>query len=95
MKKKYPENIVLCIVKPLYDLVKVENHWFVTYLDHYQEKLGIEILFYDICLLITKDNGKNFGIVGIQIDDTFNVRMEAFMKKEETDIIKTKLKAKI
>lgn len=33
----------------------------------------MEILFFDICLLIIKDGDKNFGIAGLQINDIFNV----------------------
>lgn len=49
---------------------------------------------YDKCFFITKDGDKNFGIVGFQIDNTFNVKTEAFMKKKETEIIKAKFKTK-
>ena len=49
---------------------------------------------YDACLLITKDGGENFGIVGLQTDDTLNIKTEAFIKKEEKEIIESKFKAK-
>ncbi len=49
---------------------------------------------YDACLLITKDGGDNFGIVGLQTDDILNIRTEAFIKKKEKEIIEDKLKAK-
>ncbi len=49
---------------------------------------------YDACLLITKDGGENFGIARIQTDDSLNIRTEAFMKKEEKEIIEAKFKAK-
>ena len=49
---------------------------------------------YDAYLFITKDGGENFGIAGLQTDNTLNVGTEAFMKKEETEIIEAKLKAK-
>ena len=52
------------------------------------------MLSYNACLLITKDKSVNFGITGLQTDDTLNIGTEAFMKKEETEIIKTKFKAK-
>ena len=49
---------------------------------------------YNACLLNTKDRDENFGIVGLQTDNTLNIGMEAFMKKEEKEIIKAKFKAK-
>ncbi len=94
LKKKYPKNIVLYIVKLLYGLIEAKNHWFAIYLDHHKKKLEMKMLFYDIYLLITKDGSKNFGIVGIQMDNTLNVKIETFMKKEETDIMEAKFKAK-
>ncbi len=94
LKKRYPKGIILLIVKPLYGLVEAKNHWFATYLDHHKEKLGMKMLFYDACLFITKDGGENFGITGLQTDDTLNIGMEAFIKKEEEEIIEAKFKAK-
>ena len=94
LKKQYPEGTILRVVKPLYGLAEAGNHWFVTYLDHHKEKLGMEMLPYDACLLITKNGGENFGIAGLQADDTLNVGTEAFIKKEETEIMKAKFKAK-
>lgn len=52
------------------------------------------MLSYNIYLFITKDGSKNFGIVGIQINNTLNVKIETFIKKEETDIIEAKFKSK-
>ncbi len=94
LKKKYPEGIILLVVKPLYGLAEAGNYWFATYLDHYKEKLEMEMSSNNTCLLITKDGGKNFGIARLQTDDTLNIGMEAFIKKEEKEIIETKFKAK-
>ena len=81
-------------MKLLYGLAEAGYHWFAIYLDHYKRKLGIEMSSYDICLFITKDGGKNFGIAGLQTDNTLNIEIEAFMKKKEIEIMKAKLKAK-
>ena len=94
LKKNYPEDTVLHIVKPLYGLAEAGNYWFATYLDHNKKKLGMKMSPYDICLLITKDDGENFGIAGLQTDNTLNIGTEAFIKKEETEIIEAKFKAK-
>lgn len=52
------------------------------------------MLPYDPCLLITKDGGEKFGIAKLQIDNTLNVGIKAFMKIKETEIMKAKFKAK-
>lgn len=49
---------------------------------------------YETCLLITKDGCENFGITRLQIDDTFNIGTEAFIKKEKIEIMEAKFKAK-
>lgn len=54
----------------------------------------MEMISYDICFLIPKDRGENFGIVGLQIDNSLNVRLEIFINKEKIEIIKVKFKAK-
>ena len=81
-------------MKPLYGLVEAGNHWFATYLDHHKEKLRMEMSSYNACFLITKDSGENFDIVGLQTDDTLNIKTEVFIKKDETMIIKAKFKVK-
>lgn len=65
LKKKYPEDTILCIIKPLNGITNAGNHWFETYLDNYKKKLDVKILSYNACLLITKDKGINFGIIGL------------------------------
>lgn len=94
LKNKYLKNTVLYVVKPLYGLVEAGNHWFATYSVHHQEKLGTKMSSYDAYFLISKDGGENFDIIRILIDNTLNVEMEVFIKKEETEIMKAKFKAK-
>ncbi len=48
---------------------------------------------YDACLFITKNRGEKFGIAGLQTNDTLNIRTEAFMKKEEKEILEARFKA--
>lgn len=54
----------------------------------------MEMSSYNVCLLITKNRGINFGITGLQTDNTLNVGMEAFMNKKKAEIIEAKFKAK-
>lgn len=94
LKKRYSKDTILLVVKLLYGLAEAGNYQFAIYLDHYKEKLDIEMSYYDTCLFITRNGGKNFGIAGLQTDIILNVRMKAFMKKEETEIMEAKFKAK-
>ena len=49
---------------------------------------------YNIYLFVTKNGSNNFGITGLQTNNTFNAGIEVFIKIEETEIIETKFKAK-
>lgn len=53
------------------------------------------MLFYNTCLLINIDSSENFGIARFQTNNILNVEIEAFIIKEEIEIIKAKFKAKI
>lgn len=75
-------------------IAEAENYWFATYLNFYKEKLGIDILFIDTYFLITKDGSVMFDIAGFQTDHIFNIRIEVFMNKKDTKIIKAKFKVK-
>ena len=88
LKKRYPESTVLRVIKILYGLAEAANHQFATYLDHYKEKLGMKMSSYDAFLFITKAASENFGIAGLQTDNTFNIGIEVFMNKKEAEIIK-------
>lgn len=78
----------------LYGLAKVVNYWFTTYLDYHKEKLGIEMSLYNACFFIIKNGSKNFGIAKLQTNNLLNVRIETFIKKEETKIMEAKFKTK-
>ena len=94
LKKKYPKNTILLVVKLLYGLAKAKNYWFITYLNHYKKKLEKKMSLYDACLLITKNGDENFDIAELQTNNTLNIETKTFMKKEEIEIIKAKFKAK-
>jgi len=94
LKKKYPEGTLLHVVLPLYGLAEAGMHWFATYFEHHKEQLGMETSAFDPCLLITKDNQEEFGITGLQTDDTLNLGTVKFMEKEDSKLQKAKLKAK-
>lgn len=49
---------------------------------------------YDTYLIITKNKSENLDIIRLQTDNILNIRIEAFMKKKEKEIIKAKFKAK-
>lgn len=52
------------------------------------------MLSYNIYLFITRNSGENFGITKLQINNTFNIKIKAFMKKKKIEIIETKFRTK-
>lgn len=88
MKKKYLESIILLVVKSLYNIIETKNHLFATYLNSYNKKPKMKILFYDIYFFITKDSGENFDIKNLQIHNNFNIRTDTFMKEKSKQKLK-------
>jgi hypothetical protein len=82
---------VLKVVKPLYGIPEAGNYWFKTYHSYYINKLSMEQLTYDPCLLYSK---QPFGIVGLQTDDTLFVGTNDFAKAEQLKLYKAKFLAK-
>lgn len=56
-------DCIFKVLKPLYDVSKVGNHYFATYYIHYKEKLGMTKSIYDLYLFYKFDL---LGILRIQ-----------------------------
>lgn len=54
----------------------------------------MEILSCIAYLLIIKNKDGIFGIIKLQTNNILNIKIEAFINKEEAEIIKAKFKAK-
>ncbi|KAF4470049.1 hypothetical protein FALBO_3049, partial [Fusarium albosuccineum] len=93
LKKKYPEGIVLRVEKPLYGLAEAGLHWYATYSKHHQDRLRMEAVSSDPCLLLTRE-GDEFGVTAMQTDDTFNIGTETFIRREDDELKKAGFKAK-
>jgi len=93
LRKRYPEGTILHVVKPLYGLAESGAHWFETYSRHHRDKLQMDCSPFDSCLLITK-SGTDFGITGIQTDDTLTIGTDGFIAKEDVELQKAGYKAK-
>jgi hypothetical protein len=71
---------VLRVVKPLYGIPKAGNHWFKTYYSHYINKLLMNQLIYNPCLLYSN---APFGIVGLQTDNILFLEDTTFIANKE------------
>jgi hypothetical protein len=76
---------MIIVEQPLYGVPEAGTYWFKTYFDYLREKLNIETLLFDPCLLITTTK-EAFGIVAMQTDDTLFLADNAFAAKEEQEL---------
>ncbi|XP_044723962.1 polyprotein [Hirsutella rhossiliensis] len=70
LEGRYPEGTIIRVIKPLYGIAEAGVHWFRTYHGHHVDNLDMSTSTYDLCFLITNKGPDNFGIVGMQTDDT-------------------------
>ncbi len=95
---------ILKMIKSLYDVLEVDNHWFVTYHAHHINKLDMTQSIYDSCLLHTDmkiDTSSlhdhlhtNMSIVDMQIDDTLILIDLNFATAKKKAIIDVKIMTK-
>lgn len=84
VKLRLDNNTILKIIKPLYRVPKVKNHWFNTYRFDYYDKLLMTQSIYNFCLLYTKNSsGNRFEIVGFETDNTLFLSNKTFIIKKE------------
>ena len=93
IKHLYPENTIMVVLKPLYGIAEAGTHWWATYFKHHKERLTMNTSTYDPCLLITT-RADNFGIVGMQTDDTLTLCNDKFSIVEENELMKARFAAK-
>lgn len=86
MKDKFPIGTIIRVIKPLYGIAESGVHWFHTYQEHHKQQLGMEMSTFDPCLLTTTGSADDFGIVGMQTDDTLIVGTESFLALEERQL---------
>ena len=84
LRGHYPEGTVMVVVKPLYGIAEAGAYWWSTYSKHHTTTLGMETSTYDPCLLISKTD--DFGIVGMQTDDTLGLSDDRFDDKEAKEL---------
>ncbi|KAL2073526.1 hypothetical protein VTL71DRAFT_10852 [Oculimacula yallundae] len=72
-------------VKPLYGVLEAGNHWFNTYHGHHVKKLKMTPATYDNCLL-SINTEEEFGVCGLQTDDTFFFGNKTFIAVERQEM---------
>ncbi|KAI1005289.1 hypothetical protein K3495_g2938 [Podosphaera aphanis] len=88
------DGTILKVIKPLYGVPEAGNHWFKTYHHHHIKNLAMKESTYDSCLLYSRERDNEFGIVGLQTDDTLFLGNKAFANKEQEELSKAGFLAK-
>ncbi|EED15826.1 conserved hypothetical protein [Talaromyces stipitatus ATCC 10500] len=94
MRDKYPPDSLLLVEGALYGIPEAGVHWFDIYQSHHKDRLGMETSTYDPCLLMTTEGKENFGLIGMQTDDTLLVSTESFAREEQAALQEAGFKAK-
>jgi len=90
----YPANAIMMVTKPLYGIAEAGTHWWATYNRHHRENLQMDSSTFDPCLLISSPNNSNFGVIGMQTDDTIGLTDGEFSAREEKELEKATFTAK-
>lgn len=92
MASDFPDEVLLKMIGPLYGIPESGTFWFDFYWKHILEKLQMKISTFDPCLMLSTTS--QFGIVGLQTDDTLMLCDDDFVAKEEVQLQEAKLLAK-
>lgn len=92
-RSRFPVGTLMRVVKPLYGVPEAGTHWWATYYKHHKEKLQMVTSTYDPCLLLSSKK-EAFGLLGMQVDDTFWLGNKQFADAEEAELQKAGLKFK-
>ena len=76
-------GFVLKVVRPLYGIPESGLHWYLTYLSHHLETLGMHRATADPCVLIKRSNNEIEGLILLQVDDSLGFCTPNFMEDEE------------
>ena len=91
---RYPPNTIMKVILPLYGLAESGVHWWTTYHQHHQERLGMQTSTFDPCLLVSNGTAESFGMVGMQTDDTLILATPEFSAMEDEKIRQANFRCK-
>lgn len=88
-------DICLPVVKTLYGMPESGLHWYLTYLCHHLDRIGLRRARTYPCVLYDGKDGTLKGLVALDVEDLFGVETEELLNKEATksEIIKIKPRA--
>lgn len=81
-----PPNTILRVIRPLHGIAEVDTHWFNAHHRHHIERLNMEPSTFDLFFIYSKNSSKtngNFGVIGLQTDDTLLAANQAFLNEKQ------------
>ncbi|KAK6218082.1 hypothetical protein QIS74_02513 [Colletotrichum tabaci] len=94
IRNEYPAGTIMEVVKPLYGIAEAGTHWWATYNRHHKENLEMASSTYDPCLLLPSEDNADFGMVGMQTDDTIGLSDSSFDAREGDELAQASFSAK-
>ncbi|KAF6807096.1 hypothetical protein CPLU01_15834 [Colletotrichum plurivorum] len=94
IRHNYPQGTIMKVVKPLYGIAEAGTHWWATYSRHHRENLEMVTSSYDPCLLLSSIDNPNFGLIGMQTDDTIGLTDAPFSAREDEELMRAAFNAK-
>lgn len=79
-----PKEKVLKVVKPLYGIPESGLHWYLTYMEHHTDRLGMSRSRADPCLLFRHDFDRLSAMVILQVDDSLIAGSQIFLTDEDS-----------
>lgn len=76
------DGYVLNFVKPFYGIPESGLHWYLTYLNHHINELGMTRSRADPCVLYRRTGTVLDGVIVLQVDDSLGVGSTGFLDEE-------------
>lgn len=77
------KGTVLNVLKPLYGITESGLHWYLTYVQHHIDRLGMRQSAVDPCVLIRNSEQGLEGLILLKVDDTLGLGTTKFLEEEQ------------
>ncbi len=91
------DDVILRVIKSLYDVSETQASCFNTYHDHHKKNLNMTKSTYNLCLLFINQSSSNlinqsgFELIEMQTNNTLMLKDDRFAELEENELKKAKL----
>lgn len=79
-------NTVPKFLKPLYGIPERGLQWYLTYIDHHTEHLGMKGTTVDPCFMFKRECAELVGMIDLQVDDSSSITKKILQEEEDAEI---------